>query len=373
MKHTYYFFKTKGSLLMANISNTDLTINWLTNMSKANSTTQLDAINQIKASIITLGLLADDVYGLSTDIWIKLLNSFKESYNDPNQINDETYTSGEGRWSFSGSINNSSIASLIDALSHPVLAEILEPFAHLSTHSITTNLEQNDANKKFIEDFYSFLPSTTSSLLKNEQTSVRQKIMIVASLNHAIINAAELLYKAGVFDDDNEEISLLNISYNDYEPGADFLEIGGEFTLMYDTDTKTLSYIQLDGNVIDNPSNDNLYEHNFSGMSSDEIAMEYLDMLNLYKTVENLKLTDNVVEEICDNFTISTYMIEGIDSYVEEFTSIATHVMGIISSAINNLDTKQRIEKIVDELEEIPPLDDYALESKINSFLEIIA
>lgn len=358
---------------MANISTTDLTINWLPDISKAKSTTQLDAINQIKASIITLGLLTDDPYGLSTDIWINLLDSFEESYNDLNQINDETHTSGEGRWSFGGTVNNSSITSLIDTLSHPVLSEILESFTYLSTRSVTEYLEQNDANKKFIENFNSFLPSATSSLLENHQTSIRQKIMIVASLNHAIIKAADLLYKAGVFDGNNDEISLLNISYNDYESGADFLEIGGEFTLIYNTVTETLSYIQLDGNIIDSPSNDDLYDHNFSDMSSDGIAMEYLDMLNLKKTVENLKLTDEVVEEICDNFTIATYMTEEIDPYVEEFTSITAHVMGIISSTINDLDTKQRIEKMINELDEIPPYDEYALNSKINSFLEIIA
>lgn len=358
---------------MANISNTDLTINWLPNVSKANSTTQFNAINQIKASIITLGLMADDVYGLSREVWLNLSTDFEKSYTDPEQINNQTYTLAQGRWSFSGSVTNSSITALIDTLSNPVSTEILQPFTYLLTNSVIVNLRQPYTDEKYIESFYSFLPTATVSLLKNQHVSMRQKLMIVASLNHAIINAAELLYKEGVFDDNNEEISLLNVSYNDYEPGVDFLEVGGEFTLMYDTTTETLSYIQLDGDVIDNPSNDDLYEHNFSDMSSDEIAKEYLDMLDLHKTVENLKLTDEVIEEICDNFTISTYMIEEIDSYIEEFTSITTHVMGIISSAINDLETKQRIEKIINELDEIPPLDDYALESKINSFLEIIA
>lgn len=359
---------------MANISTTNLTINWLPDMSKTKSTTQLDAINQIKASIITLGLLTDDAYGLSTDVWIKLLDSFEKSYNDLNQINDETYTYGEGRWSFSGSVNNSSIASLIDTLSNPVLPEILEPFTYLSTRSVTKNLERQNVNKKFIENFYNFLPSATDSLLKNQQTSIRQKIMIVASLNHAIVNAAELLYKAGVLDNNNsEDISLLNISYTDYESGADFLEIGGGFSLTYNTFTDALSYSQLDGEVIDNPSNDVLYNHDFSDMSSEEIVTEYLDMLNLKETVENLNLTDIVVEEIRENFTIATYMTYDLDENIEEFTNITSHVMGIINNAIDDLESKQHIGKIINELDEIPPYDEYALNSKINSFLEIIA
>lgn len=361
---------------MANISNADLTINWLPNISKAkvNATTHLDAINQIKASIITLGLFGDDAYGLSINIWIALLDSFKKSYNNPEQINDEVYTSGEGRWSFSGSVENSSIATLIETLSNPVLNNILDPFTYMSTDSLTKNIQQPFVDKKFIESFYSFLPSASVSLLKNQDTSIRQKIMIVASLKHTIINATELLYNAGVLNNnDDDEISLLNISYNDYEPGADFLEIGGEFSLIYNTFTDALSYNHVDGEVINNPSNNVLYDHNFSGTTSEEIATEYLDMLNLNTTVENLNLTDTVIEDVCDNFTIATYMTEEIDSYVEEFTSIAVHVMGIISNNINDLDAKQHIGKIINELDEIPPYDEYALNSKINSFLEVIA
>lgn len=361
---------------MANISNADLTINWLPNISKAkvNATTHLDAINQIKASIITLGLFGDDAYGLSIDIWTDLLDSFKKSYNNPEQINDEVYTSGEGRWSFSSSIDNySAFTQLIDTFEQSAqLSNSLEPFTFLLTNSVIKNLEQPDADKKFIENFYSFLPSATRSLLKDQQQSIRKNIILVSLLRHTIVNATELLYNAGLLDNSDEEISLLNISYNDYEPGVDFLEVSGEFSLTYNTSTKALSYMRTDGEVINNPSNDELYDHNFSDTTSEEIATEYLDMLNLNTTVENLNLTDTVIEDVCDNFTIATYMTEEIDSYVEEFTSIAVHVMGIISNNINDLDAKQRTEKIIDELDEIPPLDDYALESKINSFLEII-
>lgn len=368
------FLKTKGSSLMANISTTNLTINWLPDMSKANSNSQLNAINQIKASIITLGLLGDDGYGLSTDIWIELLDSFKKSYNNPEQINDEVYTSGEGRWSFNASVNGSTITSLIDTLSYPVLSNILDPFTYVSTDSLTKNIQQPFVDKKFIESFYSFLPSASVSLLKNQDTSIRQKIMIVASLKYNISNATELLYNAGVLNNnDDDEISLLNISYNDYEPGVDFLEIGGEFTLIYDTITKTLSYNQVDGEVIDNPSNDILYDHNFSDISSEEIVTEYLDMLNLKETVKNLNLTDIVVEEIRENFTIATYMTYDLDENIEEFTNITSHVMGIINNAIDDLESKQHIGKIINELDEIPPYDEYALNSKINSFLEVIA
>lgn len=369
------FFKTKGSSIMANISTTNLTINWLPDVSKVNSTTQLNAVNQIKASIITLGLLTNDVYGLSKDIWDELLNRFEKSYNNPEQINDEIYTSGEGRWSFSGSVENSSIATLIETLSNPVLNNILDPFTYISTDSLTKNIQQPFVDKKFIESFYSFLPSASISLLKNQDTSIRQKIMIVASLKHTIINATELLYNAGVLNnnDDDDEISLLNISYNDYEPGADFLEISGEFSLIYNTFTDALSYNQVDGEIIDNPSNDVLYDHNFSDISSEEIVTEYLDMLNLKETVKNLNLTDIVVEEIRENFTIATYMTYDLDENIEEFTNITSHVMGIINNAIDDLESKQHIGKIINELDEIPPYDEYALNSKINNFLEVIA
>lgn len=365
----------KGASIMANISTANLTINWLPEVSKTNSTTQLNAINQIKASIITLGLLGDDAYGLSTDIWIDLLDSFKKSYNNPEQINDEVYTSGEGRWSFSSSIDDySSFTQLIDSFEQPAqLSNSLEPFTFLLTNSVIKNLEQPDADKKFIENFYSFLPSATRSLLKDQQQSIRKNIILVSLLRHTIVNATELLYNAGLLDNSDEEISLLNISYNDYEPGVDFLEVSGEFSLTYNTATKALSYMRTDGEVINNPSNDELYDHNFSDTTSEEIATEYLDMLNLNTTVENLNLTDIVVEEIRENFTIATYMTYDLDENIEEFTNITSHVMGIINNAIDDLESKQHIGKIINELDEIPPYDEYALNSKINSFLEVIA
>lgn len=284
---------------MANISSAYTFIHWNPDNDFSEKETHI-----LQSFIKLLSPLVEDYYGINTDM---LLNN-----------EEDTPISGEGRWSFYSSLESFSIPKLIN-------------------QDISFEEENDDENT--YHDF------TIDKLFISTETYALNEIL--SEFYKETNNYPLSIYICDFFKKfvspiiQKKEGVLFKLIYNDYESGMGFLDINGEGTLYIED--KRFMFSVYDGDVIDNPTRDDLINYDFipEDESAEELSEKILDMISISEeTKKNYsKLLTNELETTA--YINSEYIPADKNSDMSDIDQVISESFGYyIDELIENLNNK---------------------------------
>ena len=303
---------------MANISETNgtLIITELENKSIAHDPDYLLAIK----AIMLLGVISYDDYGVMSDTWAEAY------YNFNTERDNMTSFESEGRWGFASSLEENIFSEAIGFYNEP---------------NAQNMPEINDISDIFQDDKYrSLFPGLTHQ----DSVSTKALLMPVLTLIHNTIQTALLNLKKKY--DLDEDITLFEVTFNDYEPGEDVLEINGSWQIIYDYTDNTLTTSYIDGEIISSPTTDTLYDYDFVDKTSTELIDQFLTDLDIYEPLSNFikyyaPSLSNYNELILDQNQVFQAMVEESSEFEKNVSDILiTLVNAIVNVLPENTDQK---------------------------------
>lgn len=292
-----YFLK--GLYLMANISEANGTIVVVTPDIK-NIANDPNYVFLIK-TITFLGTISNDEYGVPVASWADLYQNISENGDGMSDF------AGEGRWSFGSSLEDNTF--------HDVLDFMIDP-----THNDIPMFI--DLKQLFTSTQTQLLFPEISKLITNQNLEKVLDQMKVPALLYIqkIIQSAIVAIKEKYELD--YEITLFEILFNDFEPGEDFLETYAKWEIRLNSDDESIETAYVEGEVTMQPSNDELYAHNYSEETSEELVESLLIDFNIYSPLQSFisKYDKNgsfidYVNAITDSVELYSYMVHEASEY----------------------------------------------------------
>lgn len=250
---------------MSNESSANFTIKWdPNNHFGSNQNFQI-----LKDFICLVGSLTDDYYGIDQETWNDMIS-------DDGSMPSGYY--GTGRWSFSSSISKLTVLRLLTGLLYPnAVADESEYNISNRTTYIIENLSLYRSIVPYRDSIKDITSLDVSEIDWYDDSIITQSknIFILASITNDVRRAIDKLKSI------TNIIPIMHLEYNDYEPGVNFLEINGTADFILDTDTHRFSIIQDDGDVINSPTTDQLYEHSFAEYSTEDLTKNFYEETKL--------------------------------------------------------------------------------------------
>lgn len=289
----------KGLYLMANISEANGTIVVVTPDIK-DIANDPDYIFLIKA-ITFLGVISTDDYGVPATSWADIYQNILENGDGMSDF------AGEGRWSFGSSLEGNTFHNVLD-------------FMHTPTHDnipMFIDLQQLFTSAQSQSLFPQIPKLLYNQNLKNlsNQMKVPALLFIQKAIQSAIITIKEK-YEL------DYNTTLFEVLFNDFESGEDFLETSAKWEINLNADDESIETAYIEGDIIMQPSNNDLYAYNYSEETSEELVESLLVDFDIY---EPLRLFINkydkngafmdYVNAITDSVELYSYMVHEASEY----------------------------------------------------------
>lgn len=292
----------------------------MANESSAETTIEILPLNEnlkdhktllLKYYVILQGILSDFYYGISDENWTWIL---QKTNNNNNLIN----TSSIGRWSFNSSLDNKCFEKKLNK-------GLSNKFENTSSFPVDNHLKENI--NIMLNNLNVSPINWTSDNLKN--------ILILKNLTQRIGSIINDLNFKSLVDPNSDEIQILKITYNDYEPGQNFIEIDGEYRLNFDPQDNTFQEFVLEGSITDQPSIDILYECGFSEHDSEDMLNQFYEIYPFKSKLKELpeyiykKINQHLQDSLSnmDEYNLFDMQDEdnvALDNFKEIFKDIAT-------------------------------------------------
>lgn len=222
------------------------------------------------------GMLSNFYYGISDDNWIEIFEQIVNFNNDFNQH-------AGGRWSFQSSLSNDEFTQMLnDGLTLPI------------GHTPSVRL---------ISENYITINKALSSLdlpTLNWSDDDAENILILKSVTRLLGQKIKSTNFQNIIDSSSDSITILKLNYDDREEGMDFLEVGGEYVLFFDCLDNYFDDVVSSGEIIQEPTITQLYEHNMCEYTPDEYVDEFNSIYHLEKNLS--KLPENIKNELNESF-----------------------------------------------------------------------
>lgn len=319
---------------MANISEANGTI-VVTTPDIKNITNDPNYIFLIK-TIAFLGILSNDEYGVPANRWIDMFQNISDSGDGMSDFE------GEGRWSFGSSLENNTFHDVLEFIQAPTHNDI----------PMFIDLEQLFKSAEVQSLFPEISKLTTNQNL--EKVLLQMKVPALLYIQKEIQSAIIAIKEKYELD---YEMTLFEILFNDFEPGEDFLETYAKWEIRLNPDETSIETVYIEGEVVMQPSNDELYAYNYSEETSEELVESLLTDFNIYAPLQSFinkydknGLFMDYVTAITNSVELYSYMIHEASEYEIQ-----------ISDALSAL---------VEKIDDIFPNDNEALLDEANTALE---
>lgn len=332
---------------MANISESSGTFSWsVPNRNEPDFRNDNNFVT-IKKIISALGIMSNDDYGISSDTWTDINDFIKTN---PTEL---VSLYGEGRWGFGSSLEENNFSELIEFLNNseskdvPININIIN-FLKYNPISEKINIKKQPSRKS-----------------PNQYNLIALPILIL--LKRQLINALTALKNRFQLTD---EFQIFEVSFNDFEPGDDYLEINASFQLTFNFYDNNFELTYINGETIYSPSTDTLYDYGFAENTSAELIDQLFTNFDLITPLENFikknsfaKSLINYQSDITEKAEIYSYLVEEpsdceadttelIITLIDMIREIMPHDIDIslISDDIDSLSESSDYEQIIERL-----------------------
>ena len=281
---------------MANESSADFNINFTPPTQFANNPTY-EAFIRLYQKLSSFEA-ANAYYGITSD-------TYEDALEVP--LNEIIYSNGTGRWSWSGSMDSNYNRNVQEILSNNL------------TLSILPSNDTIDASETY-GTFYrtKSIPELYKKLF-DKQSENDLIFHMIDEINQYISNITSA-FKNLVKDSD--DITIYELNYNDYESGADYLEVNGSATLTYSPISNSFNVDVADGETISSPSRQDLIDQGY--MSEDEDTEDMIEQLSdlISDDLKALNKTDQ--DKINDVFfkPLTTIFEQDLSLYLDDAYSL---------------------------------------------------
>jgi len=319
---------------MANISDANGTI-VITTPDIEDIANDPDYVFLIKA-ITLLGTISPDEYGVPATSWTDLYQNILENGDGMSSF------SGEGRWSFGSSLEDNSFYDVLNFMNDPI-------------HN--TNPLFIDLTQLFTSAQSQSLFPQISNLLNNQNLqnlSNQMKVPALLFIQKAIQSAIVAITEKYELD---YEITLFEILFNDFEPGENFLETSAKWEIILNADEESIDTVYIEGDIIMQPSNNELYAYNYSEETSEELVESLLVDLNIYEPLRSF---------------IDKYDKDGLfTDYVNAITNSVELYPSMVDEASEyEIQISDALLALVEKIDDIFPNDDVLLLDEANAALK---
>ena len=324
----------KGVYLMANISEANGTIVVVTPDIK-DIAKDPNYIFLIK-TIAFLGTISGDEYGLPATSWAELYQNISENGDGI------SYFAGEGRWSFGSSLEDNSFYDVLSFMNDPI-------------HN--TNPLFIDLTQLFTSAQSQSLFPQISNLLNNQNLlnlSNQMKVPALLFIQKAIQSAIVAITEKYELD---YEMTLFEILFNDFEPGENFLETSAKWEIILNADEESIDTVYIEGDIIMQPSNNELYAYNYSEETSEELVESLLVDLNIYEPLRSF------IDKYDKNGLFTDY-VNAITNSVELYPNM------VYEASEYEIQISDALLALVEKIDDIFPNDDVLLLDEANAALK---
>lgn len=183
---------------------------------------------------------------------------------------------GYGRWSFGSTMTEFLLPALLSEFifNNGELDSL--NFRNAFQELVFNNLDKDTVNGIDVSGIMTY-PQTIITRTNNLTT--------LYALGTQVREAVERIRQRPITKQFNNNLTLLTIHFDDYEPGADFLEVDGKIELTLDFDINTFEITYEDGTVFDSPSVSQLSEHDFTEYSAHDILNTFYEDHGLTESI----------------------------------------------------------------------------------------
>lgn len=267
-------------------------------------------------TIAFLGTLSNDEYGVPATSWTDIYQNISENGDGMSAF------AGEGRWTFGSSLEDNTFHDVLD-------------FIHDPTHNDIPMFI--DVKQLFKSTQVQYLFPEISELMTNqnlEKLLVQMKVPALLYIQKAIQSAIITITEKYELD---YEITLFEVLFNDFEPGEDFLETYGKWEIRLNANEASIETAYIEGEVVMQPSNNELYAHNYSEETSEELVESLLIDFNIYSPLQSFisKYDKNGV--FMDYVNAITYCVELYPYMTHEVSEYEVQISDALSSLVEKI------------------------------------
>lgn len=299
---------------MANISEANGTIVVVTPDIK-NIANDPNYIFLIKA-IAFLGAVSNDVYGVPATSWTDIYQNISENGDGMSDF------AGEGRWSFGSSLEANTFHDVLEFMQSPTYNDI-PMFIDLKQLFTSTQSQ--------------LLFPEISKLITNqnlEKILDQMKVPALLYIQKAIQLAIVAIKEKYELD---YEMTLFEILFNDFEQSEDFLEIYAKWEIRLNADEASIEAAYIGGEVIMQPSNDELYAHNYSEETSQELVESLLIDFNIYAPLQLFIKQYNKSGSFIDYVNAITNTVELYSYMTHEVSEYEIQISDALSALVEKI------------------------------------
>lgn len=272
-------------------------------------------------TIAFLGTISNE-YGVPAASWVDTYQNISENGDGMSDF------AGEGRWSFGSSLEANTFHDVLEFMNDPTHNDI--------PMFVDLNQLFRSAQSQSLFPQIAKLPDNQNPKKLLYQMKVPALLFIQKAIQSAIVAITEKY-------DLDYEITLFEILFNDFEPGEDFLETSATWEIRLNAEEASIETAYIEGEVIMQPSNNELYAHNYSEETSEELVESLLTDFGIYAPLllfidkyDNNGVFVDYVDAITNSVELYSYMTHEVSAYAIQISDALSALVEKINDVFPN-------------------------------------